>query len=60
MQTNHLKIKTVHLPEQKGFLKDYWVAIYEGNIEWGESEEEAINKIKCSMELMKKKTQTNN
>lgn len=39
------KIKTIHLPHLKGDLKDYWVAIYEGNIEGAESEDEAIRKI---------------
>lgn len=39
------KVKTYNLPHLKGNLKDYWVAIYEGNIEGAETEEEAIQKI---------------
>lgn len=39
------KIKTYHLPQQKGKLSDYWVAIYAGNIEGAETEQEAIKKV---------------
>ncbi|WP_186379647.1 hypothetical protein [Yersinia mollaretii] len=39
------KIKTFHLPNQKGNLSDYWIAIYDNNIEGAETELEAIKKI---------------
>ncbi|WP_157798848.1 hypothetical protein [Serratia marcescens] len=39
------KIKTYHLPEQKGELSDYWIAICDGDIESAETEQEAIQKI---------------
>lgn len=42
---NNIKVKTYNLPQLKGKLKDYWVAIYEGNIEGAETEDEAIQKI---------------
>ncbi|WP_455427648.1 hypothetical protein [Dryocola sp. LX212] len=42
---DNVKIKTYNVPELKGNLKDYWVAIYEGNIEGAETEDEAIQKI---------------
>lgn len=34
-------IKFIHLPDQKGPLPDYWVAIYQGCIAGGESKEKA-------------------
>ncbi|HEF0976281.1 TPA: hypothetical protein R9B53_004734 [Escherichia coli] len=43
------KIKTVHLPKQKGPLKDYWVAIFEGQIEGAETKSEAIRKLLSKM-----------
>ncbi|MCU5772941.1 hypothetical protein N5923_24355 [Erwiniaceae bacterium BAC15a-03b] len=39
------RIKTKNLPHQKGSLSDYWVAIFEDNIEGAETEQEAIQKI---------------
>lgn len=39
------KIKTYHLPEQRGELSDYWIAICDGEIEGAETEMEAIQKI---------------
>lgn len=39
------KIKTYNLPEQKGNLSDYWIAICEDEIEGAETESEAIQKI---------------
>ncbi|MBP2170502.1 hypothetical protein J2125_003694 [Erwinia toletana] len=39
------RIKTKNLPNQKGPLSGYWVAIFEGNIEGAEMEQEAIQKI---------------
>lgn len=45
MQKKGKKIKTFHLPHQKGALSDYWVAICDSDIEGAETEQEAIKKL---------------
>lgn len=45
MEDKLKKIKTYHLPQQKGEFSDYWIAVCEGSVEGAESEQEAIKKI---------------
>ncbi|MCW2488041.1 hypothetical protein J5069_19245 [Candidatus Symbiopectobacterium sp. NZEC127] len=45
MKKEGKKIKTFHLPQQKGTLSDYWIAICEGDVAGAETEQEAIKKI---------------
>ncbi|MEN3262971.1 hypothetical protein AAH678_30470 [Sodalis endosymbiont of Spalangia cameroni] len=45
MKIKEKKIKTYHLPHQKGKLSDYWVAICDDDIEGAETEQEAIKKL---------------
>lgn len=45
MKRKGKKIKTFHLPHQKGTLSDYWVAICDGDIEGAETEQGAIKKL---------------
>lgn len=45
MKDKEKKLKTFHLPQQKGKLSDYWVAICEGEIAGAETEKEAIKKL---------------
>jgi hypothetical protein len=45
MKNKEKKLKTFHLPQQKGKLSDYWIAICEGEVEGAETEQEAIKRI---------------
>jgi hypothetical protein len=45
MKNKEKKLKTFHLPQQKGELSDYWLAICEDDVEGAETEKEAIRKI---------------